>query len=168
MSEPTYTLRDAAWIIADHVAPPSVANHAARRAAADKARKRIIYAAARADAPFLLVAGKVARDPFLRWAASTFPGYRPPLKEMTPTTGTGDAVIVFCASADGFAPPRPSDVELPAAWLNAEIRAHKLQRDLDDALARITALEGELAKLRAADAERREINRRNARRPRKL
>ena len=168
MSEPTYTLRDAAWIIADHLAPPESADKEARRAAADKARKRIIYTAARADAPFQIVAGKVERDPFLRWAALTYPSYRPPLDQMKPITGTGHAILAFFASGHGFTLPQPPDDELPAAWLNAARRAHELQRDLDEATARIAALETELAKLRAADAERREVNRQNARRPRGL
>lgn len=168
MSEPTYTLRDAAWIIADHLAPPECADKDARRAAADKARKRIIYTAARADAPFQIAAGKVERDPFLRWAALTYPGYQPPLDQMKPITGTGHLILSFFGSGEGFTLPQPSDSELPAAWFNAERRAYELQRDLDEATARIAALETELAKLRAADAERREVNRQNARRWRGL
>jgi hypothetical protein len=164
----TYSIRDAAWIIADHLAPPDVADNAARRAAADKARKRIIYAAARPDALFAIVAGTIERDGFLRWAALTYPGYRPPLDQMQPITGTGHSSLSFSASGTGFTLAPPSDDDLKAAWFDAERRAFELQRKLDEAQARIAELEGEVSKLREADRKRREAARANARRPRNL
>lgn len=164
-SEPTYSIRDAAWIIADHLAPPP-ADSTFRRAAADKARKRIIYTASREDAPFLIVAGKVERDAFLRWAALTYPGYRPPLDQLKPITGTASLSLSFTASGIGFTLPPAKDER--EAWIAAERRAFELERKLADAEALIAALDAELRKLREADAERRATARKNASRPRGL
>ncbi len=164
----TYSIRDAAWIIADHLAPEP-ADPAARRAAADKARKRIIYAAARPDALFAIVAGTIERDGFLRWAALTYPGYRPPLDQMKPITGTAHGIIGgIVGSAVGFTLATPPDDDMKAAWFDAERRAFELQQKLDEAQARIAELEGEVSTLREADRQRRETARANARRPRNL
>lgn len=167
MTAPTYSIRDAAWIIADHLAPEP-ADHAARRAAYDKARKRIIYTAARDRALFAIVAGTVERDGFLRWAALTYPGYRPPLDQMQPITGAAHLTLSFVASGVGFTLAPPPDEDMKAAWFDAERRAFELQQKLDEAQARIAELEGEVSTLREADRQRRETARANARRPRNL
>lgn len=165
MTTPTYSIRDAAWIIADYLAPePS--DHAARRAAADKARKRVIYAAARPDALFAIVAGTIERDGFLRWAALTYPGYRPPLDQMKPITGTGASSAGAVVSAVGFTLAPPPDDDMKAAWFDAERRAFELQRKLDDVQRKLDEAQKELRKLSDDDARRRAVNRANARKPR--
>jgi hypothetical protein len=160
MNAPTYSIRDAAWMIVDYLAPEPT-SRSVRRAEYDKVRKRIIYTSARADAPFALLAGTVERDAFLRWAARTYPGYQPPRSQMRPVALGGRADVNVTSSSDALVLPDLPDDLTRQAWIEAEQRAASLQRQLSQTEARIAELEGEVFTLRETDRKRREKARRN-------
>lgn len=139
-----------------------------RRKVADRVRKRIVDAVIRQNTLVEVSPRTLNRDSFLRWAALTYPGYRPPLDQMQPVICTGSGSLSFSGSGTGFVLPNLPDHLLRDVWINAEQRAADLEGRLATSEARIAELEGEISALREADRKRRETARANARRPRNL